>query len=267
MEESVGRTQSEHRINQSGYFIYQLLGRRGGAYHGCMKILILLIVLAGLLVLRPAVGRARTEITTTIQPAKPAPGLPSELTDRLQDGDVIFIRVSNFIFRHVAETTDSWESHVGILLADTNGNWQVAESSFPHSKITPLAKFIARSEHGRFYITRSRQPLSSAEKLALRRAAGERMGIRYDLGFNYDSRRQYCSKFVHDVYQEATGVPIGSLTTFRQLLAVNPQAPMLFWRVWFCGFIPWDRRCVTTTSELKAQNFSLVYDSMKSVAK
>jgi hypothetical protein len=137
----------------------------------------------------------------------------------------------------------------------------VAESCFPLSRFSRLDRFIARSESGRFLITRSQAELSPEEKLELRQAARARLGRLYDLGFNYDSRRLYCSKFVFEVYQKATGRQVGNLTTFRQLLADNPQAPLGFWRAWFFGFIPWDRRCVTTTSELKSPDFSPVYDS------
>jgi hypothetical protein len=183
------------------------------------------------------------------------------VTAQLQDGDLIFTRISNPIFRKVAETTDSWETHVGILFSGANGTWQVAESKFPLSRCSRLDQFIARSEQGRFYVIRHRDGLTPGEKLNLREAAMARMGIRYDLGFNYNSPRLYCSKFVHEVYQQATGYQVGKLQTFRQLLAANPQAPVAFWRAWFFGFIPWQRQCITTTSEMKSVDFVPVFDS------
>jgi hypothetical protein len=211
------------------------------------------VLLAGSLALLPVAARAHAISTEDLR----------QVTARLQDGDLIFIRQANPIFRRVAETTRSWETHVGILFSDPNGTWRVAESRFPLSKFTRLERFIARAEHGRVYITRLQAGLSLAEKQRLRRAARARMRRWYDLGFNYDSPRLYCSKLVFDVYREVTGVPVGSLTTFRQLLADNPQAPMGFWRMWFFGRIPWERRCVTTTSEMKSPEFCPVYDSMK----
>lgn len=184
-----------------------------------------------------------------------------QITPQLQDGDLIFIRIGNPVFRQVAKTTRSWETHVGILFSRPDGTWQVAESRFPLSKFSSLDRFIGRSEHGRFLITRPQVELTPEEKEQLRQSARERMGKLYDLGFNYDSRLLYCSKFVFDVYREATGRQVGNLTTFRQLLADNSQAPLRFWRVWFFGFIPWERRCITTTSELKSREFVPVYDS------
>jgi len=192
---------------------------------------------------------------------KISPETLRQITPRLQDGDLIFIRIGNPVFRQVANTTRSWETHVGILFSRPDGTWQVAESRFPLSQFTSLSRFIARSERGRFLITRPQVELEPMEKVQLRQAARERMGRLYDLGFNYDSRLLYCSKFVFDVYREATGREVGNLTTFRQLLADNPHAPLVFWRVWFFGFIPWERRCVTTTSELKSPDFITLYDS------
>ena len=213
-------------------------------------------VLAGVLALSLWLGRPPGVAARGVSPE-----YLRQLTPLLQDGDLIFIRISNPIFRRVAETTDSWETHVGILFSGTNGTWQVAESTFPFSRFSSLDRFIARSEHGRFCILRYQGGLTPEEKLDLRLSAGLRMGIRYDLGFNYDSPRLYCSKFVRQVYQEATGYNVGRLETFQQLLDNNPRAPLDFWRAWFFGFIPWDRRCVTTTSQLKSREFVPVFDS------
>jgi hypothetical protein len=91
------------------------------------------------------------------------------------------------------------------------------------------------------------------------------MGVAYDSGFRYDSRLQYCSKFVYDSYLEATGQPVGRLETFRDVLVENPRAPVGFWRAWFFGRIPWDRRCVTTVSQIRAPNLFTVFDSESGV--
>ena len=222
-----------------------------------MKIMTQIIGWVGTL----AVTLVVTPWPATAAGAALAPDPLRPLTPRLQDGDLIFIREANPIFRHVAETTRSWETHVGILFSGPNGTWQVAESRFPRSQFTPLEKFIARSEHGRFTITRHAVELSPGEKQRLRQSARARMGRFYNLGFNYDARGLYCSKLVFDVYREAAGVQVGSLTTFRQLLVANPRAPVGFWRAWFFGRIPWERRCITTTSEMTSPEFRIVYDS------
>lgn len=185
----------------------------------------------------------------------------TEAEPLLQDGDVIFIRISNFLYRRVADTSNSWESHVGLIFRRPDGSWSVAESTIPVSKFTPLQNFVGRSENGRFLVRRSRAPLTNEDRARLRKSAEARLDKLYHLGFNYDSPREYCSKFVYDVYQEALGREVGRIETFRQLLSANPESPTCFWRLWFFGFIPWDRRCVTTTSQLKDERFETVFDT------
>jgi hypothetical protein len=47
-----------------------------------------------------------------------------------QDGDLIFIDLPNPIFKQVAVSTQSWTSHLGLLLRADNGDWLVAEELF-----------------------------------------------------------------------------------------------------------------------------------------
>ena len=179
----------------------------------------------------------------------------------LREGDIIFIRVRSALYRKVAETSRSWESHVGIIFRNPDSAWTVAESTIPVSKFTPLEKFVTRSENGRFSIRRLRADLSHEDVLRLRVAAESRMGKLYHLGFKYDSPRLFCSKLVYDSYLESTGTGVGRLETFRALLTANPAAPLWFWRIWFFGRIPWERRCVTTTSQIQSARLVTVFDS------
>ena len=86
------------------------------------------------------------------------------------------------------------------------------------------------------------------------------MGIWYHLGFDLDSPRQYCSKFVHEVYRDAMGISLGKVETFRELLDANPGSPLSFWKMWFLGRIPWDRRTVTPASMLASELLHTVYE-------
>jgi hypothetical protein len=175
-----------------------------------------------------------------------------ELEARLQNGDILFTAAPNFIFRNVARTCRSWTSHVGIAFRGPSG-WRVAESTIPISKFTPLRNFIRKSEDRRFTLCRLKTGLSPAQVEALRREATARMGIPYHFGFDYHSRLQFCSKFVHDVYDDALGIRLGRQETFTDLLMGNPDAPIVFWRCWFFGRIPWDRVTVTPATQLRSE--------------
>lgn len=168
---------------------------------------------------------------------------------QLQIGDIVFIAIDNPLYRRVAAATSSWTSHVGIIVDEPPGMEIVAESSFPLSRRTPLLDFKARSQDGRYSIKRLKRPLSKEQKRTICLEADKRMGILYHSGFDLDSKRQFCSKFVYEVFKEASRVEIGEIVTFRALLAATHKTPMWFWRLWYFGFIPWDRRTVTPASQ------------------
>jgi hypothetical protein len=179
----------------------------------------------------------------------------------LQSGDLVFTAVRSPFYRQVARTCRSWESHVGIIFREPNGELVVAESRVPVSSYTTLEKFLARSAEGKFAIRRLHGGLTEEHSIRLRQAADARMGRIYHLGFDYDSRREFCSKLVYAAYHEALGIEVGQLETFDELLHQNPTAPLGFWRAWFFGFIPWQRRTVTTTSVLNSPRLTTIVQS------
>jgi hypothetical protein len=165
-------------------------------------------------------------------------------------GDVVFTRVGGPIFARVASTTQSWTSHVGIIVDYQRGDWIVAESGIPCVRKTPLRKFLDRSENQAFSIRRLKTEPSDEEKRAMLKFADSQIGRFYSLGFDLRSRKTFCSKFVHDAVFESTRQSIGEVETFDHLLHRNPDAPLAFWRTWFFGFIPWRRTTITPASEL-----------------
>jgi hypothetical protein len=180
--------------------------------------------------------------------------------DELQVGDIVFIRVANFLYRRVASATNGWTSHVGILYRREKDDWVVVESAVPWSRYCTLSRFLERSEGGRCSIKRVIRPLDETEQRKLKAQADRRMGKLYHLGFDFDSRLQFCSKFVHEIYRDALGVEIGTVQTFRELLQRNPESPLKFWKAWFLGRIPWDRRTLTPASQYESPLLRTVYD-------
>lgn len=180
----------------------------------------------------------------------------------LQIGDIVFIRVANFLYRRVADATCSWTSHVGMIVRREDDEWIVAESTVPWSRYTPLSRFLRRSEAGQFSIRRLQAPLDTQAQKRLQEEAARRMGLWYHLGFDFDSPRQFCSKFVHEVYRDALAISLGTVESFRELLQRKPGSPMTFWKMWFLGRIPWDRRTVTPGSQYESELLQLVQESL-----
>lgn len=191
----------------------------------------------------------------------PAPSSASQLAPQLRVGDLVFIRVPAKPFREVATATGSWTNHVGIV-TDVDGEQpQISESALPFSRRTTLKSFMARSENGRLAVMRMQTPLSPGQQQAVATAAAQRMGVLYDTGFDLHSRkRQFCSRFVREVLQQATGTQVGDVQTFAGMLAQHPGADLGFWKLWYFGRIPWQRETVTPASVLRSPALRVVFD-------
>lgn len=175
----------------------------------------------------------------------------------VQEGDLIFLDMPEYLFRQVAKGTNSWTSHVGIAFYDQERGWIVAESTIPLSRETGLCDYLSRSTAYKFEVKRLNRPLTSVEKVALRSASVSMLNQLYHLGFNFDSPRLYCSKFVYLAYQ-SIGIEVGQIETFHNLIEANPSASLTFWKFWFFGAIPWQRRTVTPASQLNDPKFVTV---------
>lgn len=182
----------------------------------------------------------------------------------LEPGDVLFTSIPNFLYRRVAKATGSKTSHVGIAFYDPRAGWLVAESAVPTVRYSPIADFISRSDNGWLVVRRISGGLTSDQVTSLRHECDKRMGGLYHLGFDYLSSRQFCSKFVYETYLAALGVEIGTLGSFRTLLNNLPDTPLIFWRLWFLGRIPWTRLTVTPASQLISDKLETIWETRRS---
>lgn len=183
-----------------------------------------------------------------------------ELGIHLAVGDVVFIRVSALPFKKVASATESWTNHVGVVIDVSGTEPLIGESTFPFSKATPLSRFVARSEGRRVEVSRLNTPLTTQQQAAVLQAAQKRMGIFYDTGFNLHSQREFCSRYVREVLNEATGIQVGEVENFSTLLSHNPKVDLTFWKIWYFGSIPWQRETVTPASLLQSTAMHSVFD-------
>ena len=188
----------------------------------------------------------------------------AQLEKSLAVGDVLFIQVRPLPFKKVSEVTQSWTNHVGIVVDVTNKGPVIAESTFPFSRTITLPRFVRRSQNGRIAVARLDRPLSDVERLALKQASHKHLGIFYDTGFNLESSRQFCSRFVRELLQEVTGETVGEIETFGTLLQSAHDVDLTFWRAWYFGKIPGERKTVTPASVLLSPRLRSVFDGYAS---
>ena len=163
-------------------------------------------------------------------------------------GDLVFIEVTHKIFQYVSEASLCWSNHVGIIVGHDGQDYILAESTIPLSRQTTLSAFIKRSRHQRYEVRRLQESLSDEQKFSLISHVFGKLNIPYHTGFKLDSKRQFCSKFVYELYRDAISIELGKVETFSELLKTNPHANLVFWYTWFFGYIPWQRKTVTPAS-------------------
>jgi hypothetical protein len=132
----------------------------------------------------------------------------------LRDGDIIFHTSRSAQSLAIQRATRSPYSHVGVIFF-RDGKPYVFEA-ISTVKYTPLARWIARGEGGRYVVRRLKRPLADADVVKLRRAARAFEGKPYDLYFEWSDRRIYCSELVWKLYARALGVKPGELQKLRE---------------------------------------------------
>ncbi|EKT63052.1 YebB family permuted papain-like enzyme [Providencia burhodogranariea] len=183
----------------------------------------------------------------------------------LEVGDIVFTSIGTSLFRQIASASLCWSNHVGLIIGYDGQDYLVAESRIPLSTTTTLTRFIERSADKRYSIRRLSTYLSDEQKQALVAEVPSRLNKFYHTGFDYHSSRQFCSKFVFDIYKSALSINIGKIETFQELLGKNPHAKLNFWKLWFIGHIPWERATVTPASLWGHPQLELIYRSHEDI--
>lgn len=162
-----------------------------------------LALLAAVVLLAAAAGPARA-------------GLPP-----VRSGDIVFHSSRSTQSLAIQRATGSRYSHMGVVLF--RGRDPYVLEAVATVRFTPLARWIARGEGGRFVARRLRSPLTPTQVERLQAAARLFLGRPYDLTFEWSDRRLYCSELVWKLYQGALGIRIGKLQRLRDFHLSDPH--------------------------------------------
>ena len=110
----------------------------------------------------------------------------------VREGDVIFQTSQSQQSPLIQIATRSKISHCGIIVMK-NGKPYVLET-LKTLVVTPLDKFIARGEGGKYWLKRS-------NKKNIKIKYTSYLGKPYDLAFKFDNGKFYCSELIYDIYK------------------------------------------------------------------
>lgn len=145
-----------------------------------------------------------------------------DLLDKLHNGDIIFQTSTSTQSKAIQLATRSEYSHCGIIFRDKN-EWYVFEAVQPVKK-TPLNEWIDRGQKDKYVIKRLKDTtLLTPKALNKMKASARAMtGKNYDLYFEWNDDRIYCSELVWKLYKDATGLEIGHLKQLKDFNLTSP---------------------------------------------
>jgi len=148
-----------------------------------------------------------------------------QAVDSLMDGDILFQISTSGQGKAIQLATKSPYSHCGILFKENN-QWMVYEGVQPVKK-TLLSEWINRGEGHHFVSKRHKLAsslLTSDVKQKMKEEAKKLLGKNYDLTFEWNDDRIYCSELVYKIYQRGAGISVGTL---QKLQDFNLNSPIV----------------------------------------
>ena len=147
----------------------------------------------------------------------------SKAFDVLQEGDIIFQSSMSGQSHAIQLATRSKYSHCGVIFKEGN-EYFVYEAVQPVKK-TPLAKWITHGDDNHYVVKRLKEHEKHLTKESLKKLKKEIqafMGKDYDLTFEWDDQRIYCSELVWKGYERATGLEVGKLQELKEFDLTHP---------------------------------------------
>lgn len=191
------------------------------------------------------------------QPQLPPRHVPPAGFARLDDytprtGDIVFQALPpGPVVLAIEGATRSPFSHCGMVFARADG-WHVVEA-IGNVCETPLEQWVNRGRDGRFWVYRH-QEATPQQNRAMVDYARARLGMPYDIRYQMDDAKWYCSELLYKAHIHVFNKPLGEL---RKLGELN-------WRPYFLvilgieGALPLDREMITPVDLSRAPELAPV---------
>lgn len=178
----------------------------------------------------------------------------------LKEGDLIFQETRSEQAKAIRRATHSKYTHVGIILKQHN-QFKVLEAVQPVS-ITNLYAFINRGVNQHYIIKRLNnfEILSESNIKKMKKIGLTYLGKEYDLYFEWDDNRIYCSELVWKIYKNALNIEVGKLQKLKDFDLSHPYVKKLL-KKRYGNSIPWEEIVISPQSMFEATNLSTILEN------
>jgi hypothetical protein len=165
----------------------------------------------------------------------------------LHDGDIVFQYSGSMQCAAIAQATHSPYTHCGIVFME-GGKPVVWEAVGPVLK-TPYRDWVKHGVNDHAVVKRLKDtaPLTPVHIAAMRSEGEKEMGRPYDIWFNMDEERIYCSELVWKVYERGAGLHVGTIERFGDMDFSGAEARRVL-KERFGDAFPADQEVITPAS-------------------
>ena len=197
------------------------------------------LLIAGMLALTSTSDERIVKVPSAVQIEQP---------DLLREGDLVLREGRGWRANVVYAASSFAMTHVGILVADGHGNWNVIHAAPPEGHMPggvrsePLLQFAAKDQAQTVGFQRLQSSRALIDRIVSIARTEARQNIPFDDAFDlHDQRALYCTEFIwwvvnragHSLSPRLTRVRAGVLTgdymTPRDLLATGDFRPLGAW--------------------------------------
>ncbi|MBZ0166344.1 MAG: hypothetical protein K8I00_06010, partial [Candidatus Omnitrophica bacterium] len=187
-------------------------------------------------------------------------GVKSKVVDAtrrvdLREGDFIFQDIHGKLFRVIEGVSGSRLTHCGIIVKK-GGELYVLEAIGP-VMLTPLNNWIHRGIGSKFKIVRLKEAYQRHIPDIIR-AAYRYLDRPYDIQYEWDDEKIYCSELIFKAVDDATGIKLADL---KRLGDMNWQPHTAFIRSISGGELPLDRKIMTPGDLALSTKTDFVYSN------
>lgn len=176
----------------------------------------------------------------------------------LKEGDIIFHESNGEQSYAIKLSTRSRYTHAGIIFK-YNNQYKVLEAVQP-VKITDLNSFIKRGVNNHFVIKRLKNSdtvLTTGTVVQMKTIGKSYIGKNYDLYFEWNDDRIYCTELIWKIYHKATGIEVGNMQRLKDFDLSHPYVKNLM-KKRYGNNIPYDELVISPQAMFDAENLIIV---------
>ncbi|MEJ2610566.1 MAG: YiiX/YebB-like N1pC/P60 family cysteine hydrolase [Candidatus Thiodiazotropha sp.] len=172
------------------------------------------------------------------------------------EGDIVFQPLPDSdLTRAIEGATNSQYSHTGMVIKK-HGLWYVREAVGP-VKDTALFLWIMKGRDAKFAVYRLKEQYKQSIPSFINESK-KYLGLPYDIYFELDDEKIYCSEMIYKSFKDATQESLGALKKLKEL---NWEGHREFIESIEVNGIPYEREMITPVDLSKASQLEKIYSN------